>query len=159
MAIEIERKFLVRTDRWHPDPAQGSRYRQGYLSIGPDLVVRVRTVEGQGYLTVKGGTTGISRLEFEYPIPGADAETMLDRLCPAPLIDKTRYRVPFEGLTWEVDVFEGENAGLVLAEVELPAADTPVTPPPWVGEEVSEDPRYYNAYLARHPFKQWREGD
>ncbi len=159
MAIEIERKFLVHTDRWQPDPSRGSRYRQGYLSIEADLVVRVRTVGARGFLTVKGGTSGITRLEFEYPIPLDDANTMLDRLCPAPLIEKIRYRIPDGAFVWEVDVFEGENAGLVLAEVELPSADAVVTPPPWVGEEVSEDPRYYNAYLARHPFKQWREGD
>jgi CYTH domain-containing protein len=156
VALEIERKFLVRADAWHPDAATGTRYRQGYLCSAPDRVVRVRTAGGEGFLTVKGATEGITRLEYEYRIPVADADELLDRLCPRPLIEKTRYRVPWAGRVWEVDVFEGENEGLVLAEVELPSADAAVELPPWAGAEVSEDPRYYNANLARNPYARWR---
>jgi len=157
LAIEIERKYLVKHDVWRADPAQGKRYRQGYLSTDADRVVRVRTVGDQGFLTIKGATTGIERLEFEYPIPVADADAMLDRLCARPLIEKTRYRVPFEGRVWEVDVFEGENAGLIIAEVELPAVGAVVALPPWAGAEVSADPRYYNSNLTRHPYARWRD--
>lgn len=155
MGVEIERKFLVNTARWQPTPGQGVHYRQGYLASAPDVVVRVRTAGDRAFLTVKGATEGISRLEFEYPVPVEDANTMLVRLCPGPLIEKTRYRVPFAGRVWEVDVFDGENAGLVLAEVELPAADAVVELPPWVGVEVSDDPRYYNANLSRNPYARW----
>ena len=155
MAIEIERKFLVKHDMWRPDAAAGKRFRQGYLSTEAAHVVRVRAVGDQGFLTIKGATVGIERLEFEYPIPLADADVMLDRLCPAPLIEKVRHRVAFDGRVWEVDVFEGENAGLVLAEVELPAANAVVKLPPWVGLEVSDDPRYFNSNLARLPYTRW----
>jgi len=155
MATEIERKFLVQRDAWRADTAAGVRYRQGYLASFPSPVVRVRVAGDRGYLTIKGPTSGISRMEFEYPIPLADAEAMLDALCAAPLIEKVRYRVPYAGHTWEVDAFEGANAGLLLAEVELPAADAPVELPPWVGREVSDDPRYFNANLAVHPFAEW----
>ncbi|HEY5218369.1 MAG TPA: CYTH domain-containing protein [Gemmatimonadaceae bacterium] len=157
MATEIERKFLVREDRWRADPSQGKRYRQGYLSTDLDRVVRVRTVGDGGFLTIKGATQGISRLEFEYSIALADANEMLNRICVGPLIEKTRYRVPFEGRVWEVDVFEGDNAGLIVAEVELPSADAHVVLPPWVGAEVSGDPRYYNSNLTRHPYAEWRD--
>jgi CYTH domain-containing protein len=158
VAVEIERKFLVDTTRWHADPAQGVRYRQGYLCSAPDVVVRVRAAGEAAFLTVKGATEGISRLEFEYPIPMEDAGAMLLRLCNGRVIEKTRYRVPFAGRIWEVDVFEGDNAGLVLAEVELPSADAVVEPPPWAGVEVSDDPRYYNSNLSRNPFTRWAPG-
>lgn len=158
MPLEIERKFLVDTARWHPDPAQAVRYRQGYLCSAPDLVVRVRTAGDRAFITIKGATEGITRLEFEYPVPLDDAQIMLERLCGGPLIEKTRYRVPFGGRVWEVDVFAGDNAGLVLAEVELPSADAPVELPPWVGVEVSDNPRYYNANLSRNPYRRWAHG-
>ena len=155
MATEIERKFLVHRDAWPADPVAGVRYRQGYLASFPSPVVRVRVAGKHGYLTIKGPSSGIARKEFEYPIPLADAEEMLDTLCATPIIEKVRYRVPYAGFTWEVDAFEGANAGLLLAEVELPAADAPVELPPWVGREVSDDPRYFNANLAVHPFAEW----
>lgn len=157
VAIEIERKFLVKHEVWRADPSQGVPYRQGYLCTAVDRVVRVRTAGDRGFLTVKGATAGLARLEFEYPVPRADADAMLDRLCPRPVIEKTRYRVPFEGRVWEVDVFGGENAGLILAEVELPAVDAVVVLPPWAGVEVSDDPRYYNSNLAREPYGRWRD--
>jgi CYTH domain-containing protein len=156
MALEIERKFLVDTTRWSPVGAAGIRYRQGYLAVTGECTVRVRTAGDRAFLTVKGATDGITRLEYEYPIPVADAEEMLGRLCALPLIDKTRYRVPAGTLTWEVDVFHGANTGLVLAEIELPSADTPVELPAWVGREVSHDVRYRNANLARRPWPEWR---
>ena len=155
MATEIERKFLVHREAWHADPAAGVRYRQGYLATFPSPVVRVRVAGDRGYLTIKGRTSGITRLEFEYAIPLADADEMLDTLCTTPLIEKVRYRVPYAGRTWDVDAFEGANAGLLLAEVELPAADAQVDLPPWVGREVSDDPRYFNANLAVHPWAEW----
>jgi len=155
MGTEIERKFLVDRNIWHPEPGRGTRYRQGYLSSEPGSTVRVRIAGRQGFLTIKGSPHGIARLEFEYPIPLADAEQLLNDLCPHPLIEKVRYREPWNGLTWEVDVFEGANAGLILAEIELPTPDWPFTQPPWIGKEVSDDPRYFNAALSRHPYSRW----
>ena len=157
MGIEIERKFLVGSDQWRAAAGPGTRYRQGYLYAQADGAVRVRVAGDEAWLTVKGATRGIERLEFEYVIPRADAEAMLEHLCRRPLIEKTRYVVPHGGRRWEVDVFEGANAGLVVAEVELPSADAAVDLPAWVGREVSDDPRYYNANLARHPYREWKD--
>ena len=157
MGTEIERKFLVRSDRWQPDPATGMRYRQGYLANTEGSTVRIRIAGEMGFVTVKGPTAGISRLEFEYRIPLVDAAEMLGQLCAHPLIEKVRYRVPWAGLTWEVDVFEGDNAGLIVAEIELPSADARFDRPPWLGEEVSHDPRYFNAALTRNPWSRWAE--
>ncbi len=151
MGTEIERKFLVVGDDWR-SLGTGSLYWQGYLVAAPGLTVRVRLAGEQGYLTIKGATTGITRAEFEYPIPAADARTLLETLCDRPLIQKTRYRIPWEGLVWEVDEFTGENQGLILAEVELASVDQAIALPPWIGAEVSHDPRYYNANLVKHPF-------
>lgn len=152
MATERERKFLVVSDGWKAG-AVGTRYRQGYLSFQP--AVRVRIAGDQGYLTIKGPLQGMSRPEFEYPIPLEDALLLLETLCHKPLIEKTRYRVPYGGHTWEVDVFEGENRGLVVAELELPSEQPPARWPDWVGEEVSDDPRYANASLVQHPYSEW----
>ena len=155
MPVEIERKFLVDTGRWHPGGARGVRYRQGYLSTDPARVVRVRTDGESGYLTVKGRTVGTVRPEFEYRIPLADADFMLDELCTRPLIEKVRYKEGVANRVWEIDVFEGENSGLVVGEVELPAADATVELPSWAGLEVSNDPRYFNSNLALKPFSRW----
>jgi adenylate cyclase len=155
MATEIERKFLVDRTSWQPDPATGTRYHQGYLSSEPGSTVRVRIAGDGGFLTIKGMTRGIARSEFEYPIPLADARQLLSELCHHPLIEKIRYREPWDGLTWEVDVFEGENAGLIVAEIELPTPDWAFTRPPWIGREVSDDPRYFNAALSRNPYSRW----
>jgi len=155
MAKEIERKFLVTGDGWRPG-AHGVRYRQGYLSAGADAgcTVRTRVAGGRAWLTIKGPAAEGARDEYEYPIPVGDAEEMLERLC-AGRIEKTRYRVPFAGHTWEVDEFTGENAPLVVAEVELDRIDAVVALPPWVGLEVTYDPRYTNAALARLPYSRW----
>lgn len=154
MAQEIERKFLVTGADWKQS-APGVTYRQGYLSSAKERVVRVRTEGDRGVLTIKGITSGVSRLEFEYDIPRADAERMLDELCERPLIEKTRYRVPAGEVTWDIDEFHGENAGLVVAEVELTHEDQPFDRPAWLGREVSGDPRYFNANLIAHPFRDW----
>ena len=154
MAIEIERKFLVVDDSWR-GLGPGSRYRQGYLSTEPGRTVRVRVADGKGYLTIKVKTVNATRAEYEYVIPLQDAGAMLDELCERPLIEKTRYRIDYQGLLWEVDEFEGENAGLVIAEVELAAADQAVALPAWIGEEVTADSRYYNASLIANPFSRW----
>lgn len=154
MAEEVERKFLVDTALWRPTDA-GMLYRQGYLSSVNARVVRVRTAGDCGFLTVKGLTRGVSRLEFEYPIPLSDATTMLDQLCERPLIEKTRHREVVAGRTWEIDVFHGDNDGLVVAEVELASPEDKVELPPWAGTEVSNDPRYYNNNLAAHPYRDW----
>ncbi|QIK37014.1 CYTH domain-containing protein [Caldichromatium japonicum] len=155
MPIEIERKFLVKNDDWHAQATEGVRLIQGYLSADPHLTVRVRIQGDAAVLTLKGGSRGISRLEFEYPIPLADAEEMLTALAVFPPIDKTRYLVRHEGHCWEIDVFTGANAGLVIAELELARPDEPFTRPDWLGEEVSGDPRYLNVNLARHPYGAW----
>jgi adenylate cyclase len=146
MAVEIERKFLVKDDTWR-GLGKGSHYRQGYLSTEPGRTVRLRVAAGKGFLTIKGKTVNATRSQ--------DADAMLDELCARPLIEKTRYRIEYQGLVWEVDEFEGENAGLVVAEVELAAEDQVVALPAWVGEEVTTDPRYYNANLIAHPFSRW----
>jgi adenylate cyclase len=156
VGTEIERKFLVR-DPSVVDGLPGLPYRQGYLSTDPERTVRVRIAGARAWLTVKGATTGATRAEFEYPIPPADAVALL-ALCAGPLVEKTRHRVEHAGRTWEIDVFVGDNAGLVLAEVELPAEDAPLDVPPWAGEEVTHDPRYVNARLVAHPYRTWGRG-
>mgnify|MGYP000013519901 FL=1 len=154
MAIEIERKFLVDPDgAWRTAPC--TRYRQGYLSTDKERTVRVRTIGEQGYLTIKGVTRGASRLEYEYPIPGDDAEQLLSGLCHKPLIEKDRYRLEHQGLEWEVDEFFGDNQGLILAEVELQSEDQALMLPEWVRAEVTDDARYYNANLIEHPYSAW----
>jgi len=154
MGIEIERKFLVTGQAWR-SPTPGTLYRQGYIRTQGTATVRVRIAGHTGYLTLKGPTSGLSRLEFEYEIPLADAQQLLDELCDRPLIEKYRYRVQIGELTWEIDEFIGENQGLILAEVELVHPDQPVDCPPWIGAEVSGDRRYFNSNLAQHPFTQW----
>jgi CYTH domain-containing protein len=155
MAQEIEHKYLVRIKDWKPTTS-GVLYRQGYLSSAKERVVRVRIAGEQAFLTIKGLTRGVTRLEFEYAIPVAEAATMLDLLCERPLIEKTRYREPFGGKTWEVDVFHGDNDGLVVAELEVAGESERVQSPPWLGPEVSNDPRYFNSNLISNPYKNWR---
>ncbi len=154
MGREIERKFLVRSDGWRQGPA-GRMVRQGYLSADAERTVRIRLVEDRAFLTVKGKSEGLVRREYEYPIPVEDATELLDHLCLRQLIEKTRYRREVHGRNWEIDEFWGENQGLILAEVELAAPDEVVKLPDWVGKEVSHDPRYYNANLAKIPYSRW----
>jgi len=154
MAHEIERKFLVVGDAWR-EQAAGTAYRQGYLSTAKERTVRVRAAAGKGYLTVKGVAVGPKRPEFEYEIPISEANAMLDHLCLRPLIEKTRYQVRVGELMWVVDVFAGENAGLVVAEVELADEAQEFVRPHWAGEEVTNDRRYANANLVAHPYKTW----
>jgi CYTH domain-containing protein len=154
MAKEIERKFLLKGDGWR-ELASGEVYRQGYLSTLKERTVRVRITGSKAYLTIKGPVTGATRLEYEYEIPLEDAEEMLDKLCEDPLIEKTRYKIEFGGLLWEVDEFGGENEGLFLAEVELSDENQEIELPEWIGEEVSGDPRYLNANLVKFPYRRW----
>ncbi|MBK1653600.1 CYTH domain-containing protein [Allochromatium vinosum] len=155
MAIEIERKFLVVGDGWRDQVEDEIRLVQGYLTEDARTTVRVRIRGETAYLTIKGATQGISRLEFEYPIPVADAETLLHELAVSPLIEKIRYRVRHGGHLWELDVFAGANAGLVLAELELETVDEVFARPDWLGAEVSDDPRYFNVNLAQWPYGNW----
>lgn len=153
MSIEIERRFLVKGDGWKTMASEGLECRQGYLVSDKRKTVRIRLMGGVGYLTVKGAASGIARMEFEYEIDHADAAYML-MLCDR-VVEKTRYMVEHHGMTWEVDVFSGANEGLVMAEVELESESQEPDLPDWIGEEVSGDPRYYNACLARHPYATW----
>ena len=155
MAQEIERKFLVKDNRWK-EGRTGTRYCQGYLCRTAERTVRVRIGGDEAFLTIKGQSSGISRAEFEYQIPVADAQEMLDTLCERPLIDKTRYLVEHQGRTWEVDEFAGENTGLVIAEIELDDAAQRIELPDWIGQEVSDDARYYNANLVTNPYSAWK---
>ena len=155
MAREIERKFLVNRAMWRGDPGRAVRFRQGYLSTDPARVVRVRIEGDRAFLAVKGKTRGIERAEFEYPVPIADAEQLL-RLCVQPIIEKTRTSTLFDRRTWVVDEFAGDNAGLLLAEVEMASPNELVMLPPWIDREVSNDPRYFNSNLARVPYRRWR---
>lgn len=154
MGHEIERKFLVDRNLWTPE-RDGVAYRQGYLSRDEDRVVRVRIAGDAAFLTVKGRSQNVSRLEFEYPIPVEDAEILLDRICERPLIEKTRHEQRFGDHTWAVDVFHGENDGLIVAEIELCDEHELFERPSWLGREVSDDPRYFNSNLSKSPFASW----
>ncbi len=154
MGTEIERKFLVSGDGWR-GRAEGVFYRQGYLSAEPERTVRVRIAGDRAFLTIKGRGVGISRPEFEYEIPIEDARELLDELCHTPLIEKHRYTFEFGGLHWEIDEFHGLNEGLILAEVELESETQKIVKPPWIGKEVSRDPRYFNAALVSNPYSTW----
>jgi len=152
MALEIERKFLVIGDAWRI--GKGQYLCQGYLSRDKNRTVRVRIADDHAYLTTKGISTGATRPEFEYEIPLTDARQLLD-LCDKPLIEKVRREIEHEGFTWEVDEFHGENQGLILAEIELESEDQEFPHPDWLGQEVTDDTRYYNANLAVAPYSKW----
>ena len=153
MAVEIERRFVVIGDAWR-GLAPGVQYRQGYLSVEKERTVRVRVVGDQAWLTLKSNISNVSRHEFEYPVPLADAQTIMAAMCPM-VVDKLRPRIEHGGFVWEVDEFFGDNAGLVLAEIELPDESTRFDKPAWIGEEVTEDGRYTNAYLSKNPYSRW----
>ena len=154
MGVEIERKFLLVGDGWRA-LGEPVLLRQGYLSSNPDRTVRVRIEGGQGTMTIKGRSVGATRAEWEYPIPLLDANELLDRLCEQPIIEKFRRRIALGGHTWEVDEFLGANQGLVVAEIELSSETEAFDKPDWVGAEVTDDRRYFNSSLIRHPFSHW----
>ncbi len=151
---EIERKFLVKSPEYKK-LGRGIYIRQGFLSTAKDRVVRIRIIGHQAYLTIKGINKGATRSEFEYEIPGEEAEFIMNELCEKPIIEKYRYRIKSADLVWEVDEFKGQNEGLVIAEIELQAEDQEFDIPDWIGQEVTNDPRYYNSNLIRNPFLTW----
>lgn len=155
MAEEIERKFLVNSQVFK---TMGEKHHihQGFLSTEKERVVRIRLMDEHAWITVKGKSQGAARAEFEYEIPPSDAQLILENICLKPTIEKYRYKIYYEGHTWEVDEFLGENEGLVVAEIELEEAGQAFTKPDWIGEEVTDDPRYYNASLVRNPYKMWK---
>lgn len=159
MALEIERKFLLLNNNWRTGVKESFFLRQGYLNTEQRCSVRVRTSGEHAWLNIKSATVGAQRLEFEYEIPLVDANILLDQLSRGPLIEKTRHLVEVGRHLWEIDVFEGDNAGLVVAEIELEQADEAFEKPSWAGEEVTHDIRYYNTSLARNPFKLWPKQD
>ena len=156
MPLEIERKFLV-ADASCIEGAKGTACKQGYLWVKGEAVVRARIEGRRAVLTLKGRTRGIARSEYEYEIPLQHGEEILAAMCSGPLVEKTRYEIEWAGRVWEVDVFAGDNEGLVVAEVELASEDEAVDIPPWVGEEVSGDSRYYNANLVDDPYCNWQD--
>ena len=153
MAIEIERKYLVKGTEWRGlvEPIQ---YVQGYLLVDEQRTVRVRITGNSGFLTIKGKSLGMGRKEFEYQIPLEDARELL-QLRITSLIEKKRSSIEWEGKFWEVDEFEGKNRGLILAEIELKSENEIFAIPPWIGEEVTDDIRYYNSYLSQNPYTEW----
>jgi adenylate cyclase len=155
MGQEIERKYLVANDGWRRHAGPGTLYVQGYLSVDPERNVRVRMAGGKAALTVKRHTASPIRDEFEYQIPAGDADRMLDSICIKPLVEKTRYVIQDGKLKWEIDEFSAENRGLIIAEVELEDVRSEIVTPHWVGEEVTDDPRYFNINLVRHPYSEW----
>ena len=155
MPLEIERKFLVIKEKLTLD-VHGEFLCQAYLSEDPARTVRIRITENQAFLTIKGISDGISRKEFEYMIPVNDAKEII-KLSPYPVIEKTRYKIVYSENLWEVDIFHGNNKGLILAEIELRSKDQAIELPGWIGKEVSCDPRYFNSYLTKHPFIRWDE--
>lgn len=155
MGIEIERKFLVDHIKWAAiNKPEGNVYKQGYILSDVSRTVRIRVTNKAAFITLKGGTTGISRSEFEYEIPVADGNEILGGFATS-AIEKVRYNIPYKGYTWEVDVFEGDNAGLIVAEIELESEQAAFEKPDWVTKEVSDDGRYTNASLSVKPYKSW----
>lgn len=157
MSVEIERKYLVKSMDWKGRADTGTRFLQGYLANTKKAAIRVRIAGERAWLTLKGARAGISRLEFEYPLPVADAKQMLQEFCQGQVIDKTRYRLPLDEHVWEIDVFHDANEGLVLAEIEIENEQESFSLPGWIGEEVSADKRYYNAYLSQYPYSSWSD--
>ena len=153
MGVEIERKFLVLNNDWRT-LGTPVNYAQGYLTADGIRTVRIRIAGEEGFITIKGGSNGISRLEFEYPIPVLDALEML-RLCAIPVIQKFRTKIDYKGKIWEIDEFEGDNKGLILAEIEVTSEDESFDIPTWIGQEVTGDLRYFNSQLSVRPFRSW----
>lgn len=156
MATEIERKFLVTGNGWREHIQSKQHYIQGYFTTHEACSIRIRVTGKKARLNIKSATLGITRSEYDYPIPAKDAEEMLHSLCKKPLLEKTRYFVRHENHLWEIDVFHGDNEGLVIAEIELQSGEEEFARPEWVGKEVSDDPRYYNTCLVDNPWKNWK---
>ena len=159
MGIEIERKFLLTAETPWASFGRGQRLVQGYVAVDGGVTVRVRIAGQDAWLTVKGPSVGATRAEFEYAIPGPDASAMLDTLALRPIIEKVRYLVEHQGNTWEVDVFAGDNAGLIVAELEMELEAQPFERPPWLGREVTDDHRYSNSSLVQRPYNTWPTAD
>ena len=157
MALEIEHKFLLANDGWRENVSHSVIYRQGYLSSQSTSSIRVRISDNQAWLNIKSATIGTQRHEYEYEIPFSDAQEILDTLCLKPVIAKTRHFVTHENHLWEIDEFEGDNAGLIVAEIELAQQNERFAKPDWIGIEVTQDVRYYNNNLTKNPYNQWRD--
>ena len=155
MALEIERKFLLKNDTWKAQAGEGVLYKQGYLVGSAAVSVRVRLEGERAFLNLKSATLGVRRQEYEYPIPLQDANEIMSTLCEQPLIEKRRYHLKVGQHVWEIDEFLGENLGLLVAEIELHDEKESFEKPDWLGEEVSDDPRYYNVSLVKNPFRNW----
>ncbi len=155
MGTEIERKFLVANDSWQESASEGVSILQGYITTGPPIAVRVRLAGDNATINLKKSTVDIARDEFEYPIPSGEAAQLLGHFCVNHIIEKRRFRLEYNGNLWEIDVFEGSNEGLVVAEIELETEDQSFELPPWVGKEVSGDPRYLNTSLSIRPYTAW----
>lgn len=155
MGLEIERKFLVDHEKWRntAKPA-GVYYKQGYLTDEPYKTIRVRIAGEKGFITIKGVSENISRKEYEYEIPASEAAELIGGFANS-VVEKTRYKISFAGKLWEVDEFAGDNEGLIMAEIELKSEDEAFEKPAWITREVSMDNRFYNSYLAGHPYKTW----
>lgn len=158
MGIEIERKFLLRNDSWKQRVVKSVHLCQGYLQTGAGgaCSIRVRVDGDEARLNIKSATLGTTRTEFDFGIPAADGEAILAQLCARPFVEKTRHYVEHRGHWWEIDIFEGDNAGLMVAEIELKSEDEAFEIPDWIGEEVSSDPRYYNSNLVKNPYSRWK---
>jgi len=159
MALEIEHKFLLASDDWRREIDHSLHFKQGYLTSSPLSSIRVRISGDSAWLNIKSATIGNQRLEFEYAIPFSDANAILDELCCRPLVEKIRHFVPREPFVWEIDEFLGDNAGLIVAEIELPDIGAAFEKPVWLGKEITYDTRYYNNNLSLHPFKNWGQNN
>ena len=157
MAIEIEHKFLLANNDWRDHITRSVKYRQGYLSSQATSSIRIRISDDHAWLNIKSATIGAHRHEYEYEIPQSDANEIINMLCRKPIIEKTRHFVIHDGNTWEIDEFDGDNRGLIIAEIELSEIGETFSKPHWLGEEVTHDLRYYNNNLAIHPYSEWRE--
>jgi len=156
MALEVEHKFLLANSDWRAEIDHSVHYKQGYLSSSPLSSIRVRISDSHAWLNIKSATIGTHRQEFEYEIPLADANSILDELCHKPLIEKMRHFVYRGQHVWEIDEFMGDNQGLIVAEIELSEVGESFAKPAWLGGEVTEDLRYYNNNLCKYPFKDWK---
>ena len=156
MTVEIERRFLLADDSWREAAGEPLVLQQGYLSVEKERTIRVRIIGSQAWLTLKGYISDMTRSEFEYAIPLAHAQAMMADMCPFKM-EKNRYRVEFEGFVYEIDEYFGDNAPLIVAEIELPSEDTEFPKPSWLGQEITSDGKFTNAYLSKHPYSSWTE--